>query len=161
MPSLDVVSEVDWPEVNNAIDQTNREVGNRFDFKGSDARVELQDKLLTIHADDEFKVGQVKDILYAKLLKRKIDLGCLEEKAVEPAAGGKARQDIGIKHGLDKEKAKQVVKLVKATKLKVQASIQGEQVRVSGKKRDDLQSIIASLRDKDLGLPLQFVNFRD
>lgn len=161
MPSFDVVSEVDWPEVSNAVDQANREVGTRFDFKGSDARIEQQEALLSIHADDEFKVGQVRDILHTKLSKRKIDLGCLDEKPVQPAAGGKARQDITIKHGLDRDQAKQIVKLVKTTKLKVQASVQGEQVRISGKKRDDLQAIITALREEELGLPLQFVNFRD
>ena len=161
MPSFDVVSEVDWQEVRNAVDQANREIGTRFDFKGSDARIERAEGLLTLHADDEFKVSQVRDILRSKLSKRTIDITCLDEQAVEKAAGGKARQEIRVRHGVDMDLARKIVKLIKDAKLKVQAAIQGEQVRVSGKNRDDLQAVMAMLRKQELGLPLQFTNFRD
>lgn len=161
MPSFDVVSTVDWAEVTNAVDQANREIKNRYDFKGSDARVEQNGPQVVIYADDEFKVGQAADILYARLAKRKIDLDCLEAAPVRSIGGDKARQDITIRHGIDAELARKIVRMVKDAKLKTQASVQGDQVRVTGKKRDDLQQVIALLRDAGLGLPLQFVNFRD
>lgn len=161
MPSFDVVSEIDDHELANAIDQVNREVTNRFDFKGSDARVEYAEPLLTIYADDEFKVGQVRDILDIKLAKRGIDIACLDPQEVEERGGGKAQQKITVRSGIDAAMAKTLVKEIKASKLKVQAAIQGDQLRVTGKKRDDLQEAIALLKAADVGLPLQYVNFRD
>ncbi len=161
MPSFDVVSEIDEHELANAIDQANREVSNRFDFKGSDARVEYADPVLTIFADDEFKVTQVRDILDIKLSKRGIDIACLEPKEVEERGGGKAEQKITVRSGIDSVLAKNLVKKIKASKLKVQTAIQGDQLRVTGKKRDDLQEVIAFLKDEDVGLPLQYTNFRD
>ena len=161
MPSFDVVSEIDWQEVRNAVDQANREIGTRFDFKGSEARIDQAEGLLTLHADDEFKVSQVGDILRTKLTKRTIDIASLEEQAVEKSAGGKARQEIRVRHGVDMDLARKIVKIIKDSKIKVQAAIQGDQVRVSGKNRDDLQTVMALLRKQALGLPLQFTNFRD
>jgi len=160
MPSFDIVSEVDLHELSNAIDQTNREVSTRFDFKDSDANVEYTNDTLTLHAASEFQLNQMKDILYKKLAKRKIDIGSLE--ALQPEIQNRrARLPMKVKQGVDTDTAKKIVKTIKSTKLKVQASIQAEQVRVTGKKRDDLQQIITLLRDKEIDLPLQFVNFRD
>jgi len=161
MPSFDVVSEVDWHEVSNAVNQANREVTNRFDFKGSDARVEQSESVLTIYADDDFKINQVRDILDTKLVKRGIDIACLEAGEVQERGAGKAQQQVAIRHGIKPVMAKSLVKKIKASKLKVQAAIQGEQLRVSGKKRDDLQAVIALLKEEDADLPLQYVNFRD
>ena len=161
MPSFDVVSEVDWQEVRNAVDQANREIGTRYDFKGTDARVEQSDAKLVVHADEEFQVDQALEILKNKLAKRKVDLDCLDIGKVEAAASGKARQEIQVRDGIDQDLGRQLVKTIKASKAKVQASIQGSQVRVSGKKRDDLQAVISMLREEKVGLPLQFVNFRD
>ena len=160
MPSFDVVSEVNMHELSNAVDQTNREVGNRFDFKGSDAHVEQSDATLTLHAASEFQLNQMKDILHGKMSKRGVDIASLEESELE-TSGNRARQELTVRQGIDKETARNLVKRIKETKLKVQAAIQGEQVRVTGKKRDDLQQAIAGLREADVGLPLQFVNFRD
>ena len=160
MPSFDVVSEVDMHELRNAVDQANREISNRFDFKGSDANVEQNENELTVHAASEFQVEQINEILNRSLAKRGIDIQCLEKSGVE-VANMRAKQRITVRQGIDKELAKKLVKLIKDAKLKVQASIQGEQVRVTGKKRDDLQEVIAMLRNQDLGLPLQFQNFRD
>lgn len=161
MPSFDVISEVDWQEVRNAVDQANREIANRYDFKGSDARVELDQEHLTVYADDEYKLGQARDILYTKMAKRHVDLDCLAENEIQSTPSGKAKQEILIRHGIDAESARKIVKMVKQSKLKVQAAIQGQRVRVSGKKRDDLQAVIAMLRDAQLGLPMQYVNLRD
>jgi len=161
MPSFDVVSEVDWPEVNNAVDQANREISTRYDFKNTDARVDLTAEKLTVFADNEFQVNQAAEILRSKLAKRGIDLQCLQEDEVDASSGGKARQQIVIQHGIDRDRARDLVKKIKTAKLKVQTSVQGEQLRVTGKKRDDLQAVIALLRDIDAGLPLQFNNFRD
>lgn len=161
MPSFDVVSQVDWAEVTNAVDQANREIQNRYDFKGSGACVEQSGPELVVYADDEFKVDQAVDILHTRLAKRKVDLGCLEAGSIKLIGGDKAKQDITIRHGIGPDLAKKIVKLVKDSKLKTQASVQGEQVRVTGKKRDDLQQIMGLLRDIELGLPLQFTNFRD
>ncbi|MDH3689019.1 MAG: YajQ family cyclic di-GMP-binding protein [Gammaproteobacteria bacterium] len=161
MPSFDVVSEVDFQEVRNAVDQANREIHNRYDFKGSDARVEQSDNRLTLCADDDYKVGQAMDILQTKLAKRKVDLGCLKIYDIEPSQGGKAKQEVLIRHGVDVELARNIVKQIKNSKMKVQASIQGDRVRISGKKRDDLQNVISMLRGEDLDLPLQYINFRD
>ena len=161
MPSFDVVSEVDWQEVRNAVDQANREISNRFDFKNTDSKVEQSEGEMTVSSEDDYKVRQAVDILHSKLAKRGIDLDSLAAEDVEVTPAGRARQRIVIRHGIDTEVAKQIVKLIKGTKMKVQASIQGEQVRVSGKKRDDLQAVINLLRESSLGLPLQYVNFRD
>jgi uncharacterized protein YajQ (UPF0234 family) len=160
MPSFDVVSEVDLHEVTNAVDQTNREVSNRFDFKGSSARVEQNEHLITIHADSEFQIRQVIDILHKKMAKRGIDIAALSEGEVI-VSGKQARLEITVRHGIDQDSARRLVKLIKSTRVKVQASIQGDKVRVSGKKRDDLQSIISNLRDSSTELPLQYINFRD
>lgn len=160
MPSFDIVSEIDWHEVDNAVDQANREITNRYDFKGTGARVERQEALLTVHADNDFQVRQAADILQGKLAKRGIDLAALD--AAEPEErGGKALQKITLRAGIDQDMGRRLVKLIKGAKLKVQASIQGDQVRVTGKKRDDLQAAIALLKESDIGLPLQFTNFRD
>ncbi|HWA11788.1 MAG TPA: YajQ family cyclic di-GMP-binding protein [Burkholderiales bacterium] len=161
MPSFDIVSEVNEIELKNALDQANKEVGNRFDFKGSDARVELADKVLTVFADDEFKLGQVYDVLLAKLVKRSVDVRCLDRGKVEKSAGDKVRQAIKVKVGVDQELAKKLQRMIKDSKLKVQASIQGDAVRVSGAKRDDLQQAIALVRKNVTDFPLQFNNFRD
>ena len=161
MPSFDVVSEVDWQEVRNAVDQANREIGTRYDFKGTDAKVEQKDQLLIVHADEEFQVDQALEILRNKLAKRKVDLDCLDVGKIETVGSGKARQEIKVRDGIEQDLGKQLVKTIKASKIKVQASIQGNQVRVSGKKRDDLQSVIEIMRKEKVGLPLQFVNFRD
>lgn len=160
MPSFDIVSEVDNHELQNAIDQVNREIGNRFDFKGADAKVEQKESVLTLSAQSDFQVQQIRPMLYAKLAKRGIDVQCLDESNIEQS-GMRAHQSITVREGLDKESAKKVVKLIKDSKLKVQAAVQGEQVRVTGKKRDDLQQTMQMLRGAELGLPLQFNNFRD
>ena len=161
MPSFDIVSEVDWQEVKNAVNQANREVSTRFDFKGSDARVEEKDPLLTVHAEDDFKAGQVVDVLQLKLAKRTVNIACLEKGEVKVGATGKAIQEIKVRQGVDTDLAKKIVKLIKSEKLKVQVAIQERQVRVSGKKRDDLQRVMAFIDEQKLGLPLQYVNFRD
>jgi uncharacterized protein YajQ (UPF0234 family) len=160
MPSFDVVSEVDKHELTNAIDQTNREVGNRFDFKGSNAKVEEEEAGMLLEAQSEFQIRQIQDILHQKLSKRGIDVASLEEKDLEER-GGRARLHVVVRQGVDTENAKKIVKLVKESKIKVQAAIQGEQVRITGKKRDDLQQVMAMLRCAEIGLPLQFTNFRD
>ena len=160
MPSFDVVSEVDEHEVANAIDQTNREISTRFDFKGSDAKVEQSGLLLTLEAESEFQVGQIRDVLLKKMAKRGVDVSALQDEAVE-TSGSRARQNIRVRQGIDQETARKMVKLVKTSKLKVQAAIQADQVRISGKQRDDLQQAIALLKDANLGVPLQYVNFRD
>ncbi len=161
MPSFDVVSEVDTHELSNAIDQAAREVSTRFDLKGSDAKIELKDSVIKIEAENEFQLKQITPIIYSKLGKRDIDIRCLEKSKAEPR-GRRAYQDITVKQGIDKEDAKKIVKLVKEMKVKVQAAIQGEQVRITGKKRDDLQQVMSSLRASDkLEMALQFNNFRD
>jgi uncharacterized protein YajQ (UPF0234 family) len=160
MPSFDVVSEVDIQEVRNAVDQANREVGNRFDFKGVDASFELNESEISLRAEQEFQLGQMMDILRQKLVKRSVDVACMDIGEAETSLNA-ARQKVVIKQGIETDLAKKMVKAIKSSKLKVQAQIQGEQVRVTGKKRDDLQQVIALLRDADYGLPLQFQNFRD
>jgi len=160
MPSFDVVSEVDVQEVRNAVDQANREIATRFDFKGVDASFELNDSEVTLRAEVEFQLQQMLGILHQKLVKRKVDVAALEEKEPESSLNA-ARQQVIVRQGIDSDTAKKMVKLIKGSKIKVQAQIQGEQVRVSGKKRDDLQQVIALLREQDFGLPLQFTNFRD
>jgi hypothetical protein len=160
MPSFDVVSKIDQHELNNALDQANREVGNRFDFKGSDAKFKEADGVITLDAESDFQLQQMIDILFNKISKRGIDLKALD--TAEPTVSGKrALQKVTVKQGVDKELAKKIVKLVKDSKMKVQAAIQGDQVRITGKKRDDLQEAIAQLKKAELGLPLQFENFRD
>lgn len=160
MPSFDVVSEVDQHEVANAVDQTNREISTRFDFKGSDAKVGYSALLLTLEAESEFQIGQIRDVLLKKMAKRGVDVSALQDEAVE-TSGSRARQVIRVRQGIDQDTARKLVKLVKTSKLKVQAAIQADQVRISGKKRDDLQQAIALLKDANLGLPFQYVNFRD
>ena len=160
MPSFDIVSEVDRHELSNAVDQTNREVANRFDFKGTNSRVEQEDDTLVIHAPAEFQVRQVRDILEQKMTRRGIDIGCLQAGEIVES-GQEAHQEMKVRQGIDRDTARALVKRIKELKLKVQAAIQGEQVRVSGKKRDDLQQVIAALKAADIGLPLQFTNFRD
>jgi cyclic-di-GMP-binding protein len=161
MPSFDIVSEVDQVELHNAVDQANKEITNRFDFKGSDARVELGDKLLTLYADDEFKIGQVYDVLTAKFAKRNVDVRCLERGKLEKVSGNKAKEEIKVKVGIETELGKKIVRLIKDGKLKVQANIQGDAVRVSGAKRDVLQETIALVRKSITDVPLQYQNFRD
>lgn len=161
MPSFDVVSEADMIEVRNAVDQSNKEISTRFDFKGSDARVEQKENDLTAFADSEFQLGQVRDVLTNKLAKRKVDVRFLDEGKVEKIGGDKVKQVIKVKNGLDTETAKKITKVIKESKMKVQASIQGESVRVSGAKRDDLQAAMQLLRKDVPDTPLEFNNFRD
>lgn len=160
MPSFDVVSEVDDQEVRNAVDQANREVKQRFDFKGTNSEFELNGQEITLRTESDFQLNQMMDILHGKLVKRGIDIGCLEKK--QPVLNlNDARQAVSIKQGIESDTAKKIVKEIKGSKIKVQAQIQGEQLRVTGKKRDDLQQVIAMLKDAEFGLPLQFTNFRD
>jgi uncharacterized protein YajQ (UPF0234 family) len=160
MPSFDIVSEVDMHELTNAVDQANREIGTRFDFKGTDAKVEQNDAELRLDASAAFQVEQVYDVLIQKMAKRGIDLGCIERGKLE-VSGTRARQTITIRQGVDSDTAKKIVKMIKDGKLKVQAQIQGDKVRVTGKKRDDLQTVIAMLKEQKLSVPLQYNNFRD
>ncbi|WP_148716323.1 YajQ family cyclic di-GMP-binding protein [Chitinolyticbacter meiyuanensis] len=161
MPSFDIVSEINEVEVRNALEQTNKEVGNRYDFKGSDARVEQADKVLTAFADSEFQLDQVKEVLVNKLAKRGVDIRCLDEGKVEKVSGNKVKQVLTVKTGVDSDLAKRIVKLIKDSKIKVQAAIQGDAVRVSGAKRDTLQEAIALVRKSVDDFPLQYQNFRD
>jgi len=160
MPSFDTVSEVDHHELSNAIDQANREIGTRYDFKGSDAKIEQVDNQLTLSAESDFQIKQMTPILKEKMSKRGIDVSCLEFSDVVEM-NKRARQQVLVREGLDKELARKIVKLIKDSKIKAQAAIQGDQVRVSGKKRDDLQQIMQLLREANLDIPLQFNNFRD
>ncbi len=162
MPSFDTVLDPDMVEVKNAVDQTGKEIGTRFDFKGSSARIELKDKEVTLFADNEFQLGQVFDILLAKLAKRSVDARFLDRTAkVEKIGGDKVKQAIVVKSGIAGDLAKKLQTLIKQSKLKVQASIQGDTVRVSGAKRDDLQAAIALIRKEIADQPLSFSNFRD
>ena len=158
--SFDIVSKTDTAEVTNALNQTNKEISQRFDFKGSKASVEFQEKDLLLAAEDETKLRNMNDILQGKLLKRGISLKALDYQKIEPAAGGTVRQAVKIQQGIPTEKAKEVVKFIKDGKYKVQASIQGETVRVSGKDRDTLQEVISALKGKDFGVDMQFDNYR-
>jgi uncharacterized protein YajQ (UPF0234 family) len=160
MPSFDIVSEVDLHEVSNAVDQTNREVGTRFDFKGTDARVEQKETVITVHAENEFQVRQVLDILHNRMSKRGIDISSLSKGEVRNS-GGKSTMLINVIQGIDQDSARKLVKKIKESKLKVQSSIQGDKVRVTGKKRDDLQKIISQLDSYGLQQPLHAANFRD
>jgi len=163
MPSFDIVSEVNHVEIRNAVEQSNKEITNRFDFKGSDARVELneKEKTLAVFADDEFKLRQVRDVLTGKLAKRGVDIRALEPGKMEAVSGNKVKETIKVREGIEQERAKSVVKLIKDSKLKVQGSIQGDLVRVSGAKKDSLQEAIALVRKSVTDIPLQFKNFRD
>lgn len=160
MPSFDVVSEFDAHEASNAIDQANREVGTRFDFKGTGSKYTLEDQLVTLTSQADFQLQQMMDILRQKLAKRGIDIGCMKEEEPE-ITGSEARQKVILRKGIDTPLARDLVKRIKASKIKVQSSIQGEKLRVSGKKRDDLQAVIALLKDSETDLPLQYENFRD
>ena len=161
MPSFDIVSEVDKQEVRNAVDQVNKEVGTRFDFKGSDARVEQADYTLTVFADDEFKLDQVFDILTTKLAKRNVDVRSLDKGQVEKISGNKVKQLVTVKTGVESELAKKIIRVIKESKLKVEGSMQGDTVRVSGAKRDTLQEAIQLVKKSVTDFPLQFQNFRD
>lgn len=163
MPSFDVMNEINWVEVHNAVDQATKEITNRFDFKGSDARIELneKDKQLVLFADNDFQLDQVWDMAVAKFAKRGVDIRCMERKDVEKISGNKVKRSVVVKAGIDTELAKKIVKLVKDSKIKVQANIQGDTVRVSGAKRDSLQETIAMLKKAVTDFPLQFGNFRD
>lgn len=161
MPSFDIVSQVNEQEVKNAVEQTNKEITNRYDFKGSDARVEHKELELTVYADDEFKLGQVMDVLRGRLAKRNVDVRCLEPGTVEKISGDKLKQPVKVKVGIAQDKAKSIVKLIKDSKLKVAGSIQGDAVRVSGAKKDDLQQAIQLVKKSVTDLPIQFINFRD
>jgi uncharacterized protein YajQ (UPF0234 family) len=161
MPSFDIVSEVNPVEVRNAVDQCNKEVTNRFDFKGSDARVEIGEQALTVFADDDFKLGQVRDVLTGKLSKRGVDVRCLDPGGIEKISGNKVKQTVAVRAGIEQELGKRIVRMIKDSKLKAQGSIQGDAVRVSGAKKDVLQEIIALVRKSVTDFPLQFKNFRD
>jgi len=160
--SFDVVSQVNMAEVTNAVDQAMREIKQRYDFRGSVSSIELNQKegKLTLTSDDEMKLKSVVDVLQGKLVKRNVSLKALVYGKVESASGGTARQEITLQQGIPQEKAKEIVKTIKDAKLKVQAQIQGDQLRITGKKKDDLQTVIALLKEKDFGLPLQFTNYR-
>jgi uncharacterized protein YajQ (UPF0234 family) len=161
MPSFDIVSQVNEQEVKNAIEQTNKEITNRYDFKGSDARVEQKELDLTVFADDEFKLGQVMDVLRGRLAKRNVDVRSLEPGSIEKISGDKVKQPVKVKVGISQDKGKSIVKLIKDSKLKVAGSIQGDAVRISGAKKDDLQAAIQLVKKSVTDLPLQFINFRD
>ncbi len=161
MPSFDVVSEANIVEVKNAVDQANKEISTRFDFKGSDARIEQKEHELTAYADADFQLAQVRDVLTGKLVKRNVDVRFLDIGKIEKIGGDKVKQIIKIKNGIESDAAKKIVRLTKDSKMKVQASIQGDAVRITGAKRDDLQAAMAMLRKDIADLPLEFNNFRD
>ncbi|HUX26685.1 MAG TPA: YajQ family cyclic di-GMP-binding protein [Burkholderiales bacterium] len=161
MPSFDITSEVNKVELRNAIDQCNKEVANRFDFKGSDARIEQSEFTLSVYADDDFKLKQLMDVFTGKCAKRGVDVRALEPKDVEKVSGDKIKQTVEVKNGIESDHAKKIVKMIKDAKLKVQASIQGTAVRVSGAKKDDLQAAIQLVKKSVADIPLQFQNFRD
>ena len=160
MPSFDVVSDFDAHEASNGVDQANREVNTRFDFKGTGSKFEFDGQLITLTTQTDFQLNQMLDILRQKLSKRRIDIGCLDEKEPE-FSGSEARQQVIMRKGIETDLARRLVKMVKGSKLKVQAAIQGDKLRISGKKRDDLQAAIALLKGTDVDLPLQYENFRD
>ncbi|MFZ5836506.1 MAG: YajQ family cyclic di-GMP-binding protein [Pseudomonadota bacterium] len=161
MPSFDIVAKTEMAEVDNAVQNMVREIATRYDFKGSKCRIERKDETLTLHADDDLKLKQMHELLQGHMARRKIEAGVLDYKDPEKAAGQSVRQNVIIKQGIDKELAKKIVKDLKEAKLKVQAAIQGDEVRVTGKARDDLQAAIAAVKAMKTELPLQFVNFRD
>lgn len=160
MPSFDVVSDFDAHEASNAIDQANREVGTRFDFKGTGSKFVLDGQLITLTSQSDFQLQQMLDIMRQKLAKRGIDLACLEEREPE-MTGSEAHQTVLMQKGIESDLARKLVKMIKSSKLKVQAAIQGDKLRISGKKRDDLQAAIAFFKESDVDLPLQYENFRD
>jgi len=160
MPSFDVVSDFDAHEAANGVDQANREVNTRFDFKGTGSKFELDEQLITLTSQSDFQLQQMMDILRQKLAKRGIDIGCLDEQEAE-ITGSEARQKVIMRRGIESELARKLVKTVKSSKIKVQTAIQGDKLRVSGKKRDDLQATIRLLKETDVDLPLQYENFRD
>lgn len=160
MPSFDVVSDFDAHEASNAVDQANREVNTRFDFKGTGSKFELDTQVITLTTQSDFQLKQMLDVLRQKLAKRSIDVGCMEEQEVE-ISGSEARQKVILRRGIEADLARKLVKMVKSSKLKVQAAIQGDKLRISGKKRDDLQNVIGLLKEADVDLPLQYENFRD
>ena len=161
MPSFDTVCEPNVVELKNAVEQANKEITNRFDFKGSDARVEQKDTELILFADDDFKLGQVRDVLFSKMAKRNVDVRFLKDDKTETMSGDKRKQTMKLLKGIEQELAKKIVRIIKDSKIKVQASIQGDAVRVTGAKRDDLQTAIAVLRKEAREAPLAFNNFRD
>jgi uncharacterized protein YajQ (UPF0234 family) len=161
MPSFDTVCEANLVEVKNAVDNTAKEIGTRFDFKGTAAAIEIKDKEITLYGDAEFQLGQVEDILTSKLTKRGVDVRFLDKGEVQKMGGDKVKQVIKVRNGIESEQAKKIQKLIKESKLKVQASIQGDAVRVSGAKRDDLQAAMALIRKDITDVPLSFNNFRD
>ena len=160
MPSFDVVSDFDAHEARNGVDQANREVNTRFDFKGSGSKYVLEEQVITLTTQSDFQLKQMLDILRQKLSKRGVDVACLDEQEPE-ITHGTARQQVILRRGIDADRARKLVKQIKAAKLKIQAAIQGDKLRISGKKRDDLQSVIGMLKETDVGLPLQYENFRD
>lgn len=160
MPSFDIVSEVDTHELSNAVDQAHREISNRFDFKGSDAKVTLKDTIVTMEAQVEFQIKQIYDVVTQKMAKRGIDLACVEKSKLQEG-NNRATQNLVINQGIDSEIAKKITKSLKQQNFKIQTQVQGEKVRVTGKKRDDLQQAMQFLREMSLGVPLQFNNFRD
>ena len=161
MPSFDIVSRTEFPEVDNAIQGAMREIGTRFDFKGSQCSIERTDETILIKADDDLKLRQVQELLRGYLARRKVEIGAFEFQKVEAATGNSVRQTALIKQGVERELAQKIVKAVKGAKLKAQIAIQGSEVRVSGKKRDDLQAVIALIKKQENEQPLQYVNFRD
>ena len=160
MPSFDIVSEINMHELSNAIDQANKEVTTRYDFKGTGSKYEFVNDIITMHSQSDFQIKQMYDVLQTKLVKRGIDLKFLEQGIIMESGKG-ARQEIKVKQGIETDIAKKMVKMVKDKKMKVQAAIQGEKLRISGKKRDDLQQVIAIFKEANLGIPLQYVNMRD
>jgi uncharacterized protein YajQ (UPF0234 family) len=161
MPSFDIVSEVNKVELKNAVDQANKEISTRFDFKGSDARIEQKELELTVFADDNFKLKQVMEVFTGKMAKRNVDVRALDPKDVEKISGDKVKQPVTVREGLEQEVAKKIIKLIKDSKIKVQGSIQGNSVRVNGAKKDDLQAAINLVKKSITEVPVQFNNFRD
>jgi len=161
MPSFDILSEVDMVALRNAVDVANRKIGNRYDFKGTDARVEWSDKLLTLYGDSDFQLDQMKDILLPEMTAKKVDIRCLDYGELQKVSGNKVKREVKVQVGIEQELAKKIVKLLKDAKLKVQAAIQGDAVRVSGAKRDVLQEAIALVKKNFTDFPLQYGNFRD
>ena len=161
MPSFDIVSRTKMPEVDNAIQGAMREIGTRYDFKGSSCSIERTDEVIQLKADDDLKLKQVRELLRGYMAKRKVDVGALDFQKPEAAFGNSMRQTVAIKQGIERELAQKVVKTLKGSKIKIQVAIQGDHLRVSGKQRDDLQNVIAEIKAMDFRLPLQYVNFRD
>lgn len=161
MPSFDIVSKTDLNEVGNALNNVTREIETRYDFKGSHCKIEMTDSVLTIYADDDLKLRQMHELLQGHLTRRNVEASVLDYKEPEKAAGQSVRQQVIVREGLDKELAKKLVKLIKGSKIKVQVAIQGDELRVTGKKRDELQEVIAFCKEQDTDMPLQYINFRD